>query len=212
MAIDSRNLFNEVLGIKTVTNAFLLDPKGILRWQHLHGFRIQRPEMAERLEKVLSRPLEEIEPSTDMVQESVDIEVLRAELASQPDNADFLFMLAEALSQEGRTEEAMDTYRRVIELRPTESAPYYALGSLLVSDNRTDEAVDVWKQALDKDPMNFTIRKQIWRVQHPERFYPTIDMDFQVDQVMREGFPDYSKLPVSIRTELERRLEEEAEY
>lgn len=202
IALDSRNLLNSVLGVKTVTNAFLLDEEGRLRWQHLHGFRVARPEMLAMAERVVEGDLEEFVASPGVVQESLEVESLRAELAERPDDSDYLIMLAEVLGREGRDEEALTTYRRVIELQPAESTAYYATGSLLLAAGRNDEALAAWRSGLEIDPMNFTLRKQIWMVQFPERFYPEIDMRFQVEQIKREGFPDLSKLPISIRREL----------
>ena len=203
MALDTRNVLNRVLGMRTVTNAFLLDEEGVLRWQHLHGFRVARPEMMQMVDRVVAGDLEEIYADPTVRQESLDVEVLRGELAAEPDNADYMFMLAEALCQEDETEEGKQLYRRVIELDPSNSAAGYALGSLLAEEGDKDGAVAVMRQALEIDPMNFTIRKQIWRLEHPEKFYPKIDMAFQVEQIKREGFPDLSKLPISIRRELE---------
>lgn len=202
MALDSRNLLNAVLGVKTVTNAFLLDEEGRLRWQHLHGFRVARPEMLAMVERVVEGDLEEFVANPGVVQESLEVESLRAELADRPDDPDYLLMLAEALGLEGRDEEALATYSRVIELRPTDSTAHYATGSLLIAAGRTDEAIAAWRSGLEIDPMNFTLRKQIWMVQFPEKFYPEIDMRFQVEQIKKEGFPDLSKLPISIRREL----------
>lgn len=202
MALDSRNLLNAVLGVKTVTNAFLLDEEGRLRWQHLHGFRVQRPEMLAMVERVVEGDLEEFVANPGVAQESLAVESIRAELADNPDDTGFLVMLGEALSQEGADDEALATYARVIELDPRNSTAHYARGSLLLALDRKDEAIDAWRAGLEIDPMNFTLRKQIWMVQFPERFYPTIDMAFQVEQIEREGFPDLSKLPISIRREL----------
>jgi tetratricopeptide (TPR) repeat protein len=207
MALDSRNLLNTILGVKTVTNAILLDEDGVLRWQHLHGFRVARPEMLAMAERVVDGDLEEFVANPGVSQESLEIESIRAELADRPDDPDYLVLLAEALSQEGRTDEAMDNYRRAVAMDPANSAAHYALGSLLVADGRTEEGIAAWRAALDVDPMNFTLRKQIWMVQFPEKFYPEIDMAFQVEQIKREGFPDWSKLPISIRRELEEGLE-----
>ncbi|MGH2856738.1 MAG: tetratricopeptide repeat protein [Solirubrobacteraceae bacterium] len=209
MALDSRNLLNTILGVKTVTNALLLDEDGILRWQHLHGFRVARPEMLAMAERVVAGDLEEFVANPGVVQETLEIESLREGLAEWPDDPDYLMLLAEALSQEGRTDEAMDTYRRVTEVSPAKSAAHYALGSLLAAEGRKDDAITAWRAALEVDPMNFTLRKQIWMLEYPERFYPKIDMAFQVQQIKKEGFPDYSKLPISIRRELEEDLDRE---
>jgi tetratricopeptide (TPR) repeat protein len=202
MALDSRNLLNAILGVKTVTNAFLLDEEGRLRWQHLHGFRVQRPEMLAMVERVVEGDLEEFVANPGVAQESLAIESIRAELADHPDDPGFLLMLAEALSQEGQDEEALETYGRILELEPNNSTAHYARGSLLLAAKRTEEAIEAWQAGLEIDPMNFTLRKQIWMVRYPERFYPEIDMRFQVEQIKREGFPDLSKLPISIRREL----------
>jgi tetratricopeptide (TPR) repeat protein len=209
MALDSRNLLNTILGVKTVTNALLLDEDGVLRWQHLHGFRVARPEMLAMAERVVDGDLEEFVSDPGVRQESLEIESILAELADRPDDPDYLVLLAEALSQEGRTDEAMQAYRRATEVDPGNSAAHYALGSLLVAEGRTDEGLAAWRAALEVDPMNFTLRKQIWMVEYPEKFYPEIDMAFQVEQIRKEGFPDWSKLPISIRRELEDHLERE---
>jgi hypothetical protein len=60
------------------------------------------------------------------------------------------------------------------------------LGRLLDETGRRDEAVAAWREALRLDPENLTIRKQIWSVEHPERFFPTIDWDWQKVQLKAE--------------------------
>lgn len=60
------------------------------------------------------------------------------------------------------------------------------LGAELKAAGKTAAAVAEWQQALRMDPDNFVLRKQIWALQHPERFYPTIDWDWQQEQLARE--------------------------
>ncbi len=60
------------------------------------------------------------------------------------------------------------------------------LGRLLDSLDRRDEAVREWQDALRLDPENLVIRKQIWVARYPEKFHPTIDWDWQRQQLMQE--------------------------
>ena len=82
---------------------------------------------------------------------------------------------------------------------PTQEAPYelgslaqelvatkLRLGRVLLDGGRMEEAVAAWREALRLDPENFTIRKQIWAVEHPEKFFPTIDFAWQQEQLAAE--------------------------
>lgn len=60
------------------------------------------------------------------------------------------------------------------------------LGRLLLDSGRTAEATAAWRDALRMDPENFTIRKQIWVAEHPEKFFPTIDLAWQQEQLATE--------------------------
>lgn len=60
------------------------------------------------------------------------------------------------------------------------------LGRLLSELGRKDEAIAVWTEALHRDPENLVIRKQIWSEKYPEKFHPTIDWDWQREQLKRE--------------------------
>jgi hypothetical protein len=55
-------------------------------------------------------------------------------------------------------------------------------------DNNPEDALRWWRRALELDPRNFTVRKQVWRAEHPERFYPTIDAEWQKEQLAREEY------------------------
>ncbi len=60
------------------------------------------------------------------------------------------------------------------------------LGSELLARGETKGALAEWQEALEMDPENFVIRKQIWAVRYPEKFYPTIEFDWQAEQLQRE--------------------------
>ncbi len=60
------------------------------------------------------------------------------------------------------------------------------LGNELLARGDREGAVAEWRKALDLDPESFVIRKQIWAVTRPEKFHPTIDWDWQQEQLRRE--------------------------
>ena len=48
----------------------------------------------------------------------------------------------------------------------------------------TEEALVEWKKGRDLEPDNWVIRKQIWAVEHPEKFYNgEVDYGWQRQQV-----------------------------
>ena len=51
---------------------------------------------------------------------------------------------------------------------------------------RTAEAIVRWRQELELDPGNYLIRKQIWAVESPDRFYDgAVDYDWQREQTAK---------------------------
>jgi hypothetical protein len=64
----------------------------------------------------------------------------------------------------------------------------FARGVELYEDGRRADALRVWREALALDPDNFVIRSQIWVLEHPERFYPAVDREWQELQLLKEGY------------------------
>lgn len=86
--------------------------------------------------------------------------------------------------------------RIINDLTPTERDLVDArlrLGQLLVAQGRRDDAVREWRAALRIDPENLVIRKQIWAALYPEKFFPTIDFDWQKGQLAREREDEVSE-------------------
>ncbi len=63
----------------------------------------------------------------------------------------------------------------------------YRLGALLQSRGESDDALVQFKRALDRDRGNWIIRKQIWAIEHPERFYEgPVDFAWQREKLAAE--------------------------
>jgi hypothetical protein len=65
---------------------------------------------------------------------------------------------------------------------------YVRLAALALKAGRRRDAADVLRRAREHDPDNWLVRKQLWAVEHPERFYDgPIDADWQRAQLAAEG-------------------------
>jgi hypothetical protein len=64
----------------------------------------------------------------------------------------------------------------------------FAEGVEAYSRGDVETALHRWRQALEFDADNFLIRSQIWAVEHPEHFYPSVDREWQQLQLIKEGY------------------------
>ena len=60
------------------------------------------------------------------------------------------------------------------------------LASEFLARGQQEEALDALDRALELDAGNYLIRKQRWTIRNPERFQPTIDWDWQKEELARE--------------------------
>ncbi len=66
----------------------------------------------------------------------------------------------------------------------TDSNELFRRGQAAYREGRVDEALALWKQGVVLDPDNYIVRKQIWAVENPERFYEgDVDYDWQREQM-----------------------------
>ena len=187
--VDSAGLLGRMFDFDVVPNGLFVDEQGVLRFIHIGGFDIRRPEVGPQVDALLSTDFSNAaQPPRLLSQEAADVEVLRVELVSDPDNAGLHFALGDALLRDGRLADAEAALRRAADLDVTDWSARFALGTAQYQQDRTEEALASWRAALALDPPNFTVRKQIWMVEHPEKFYPTIDFGWQKEQLEREGF------------------------
>lgn len=68
--------------------------------------------------------------------------------------------------------------------RLTEANLRFRLGQVLLAQGKKEEATAEWRKAWQLDPENWLIRKQVWAVEHPERFYEgEVDFAWQKEQI-----------------------------
>ena len=63
----------------------------------------------------------------------------------------------------------------------------FQLGRTLLEVGKKAEAMAEWRKALALDPKNWIIHKQIWAVEHPDKFYDgNVDFGWQKAQLEAE--------------------------
>ena len=68
-----------------------------------------------------------------------------------------------------------------------EAAARFQLGLVLLEGGKKKEAIAEWRKALALDPQNWIIHKQIWAVEHPDKFYKgSVDYGWQKTQLESE--------------------------
>ena len=186
--VDSAGVLGRLFDFDVVPNGIFLDERGIIRFAHIGGFDVRRPEIVQQVEALLASDFGAGKAPLLVRQEALDLELLRAEIAADPDNAALHFALGDTLLRAGRAQDAESCFTRAAKLDPTDWSAAFGLGTAFYQQGRIDEALTWWKAARALDPPNFTVRKQIWMVEHPERFYPTIDTAWQKEQLVLEGY------------------------
>ncbi len=185
---DPAGVLGRVFDFDVVPNGVFVDQEGIIRFVHIGGFDVRRADMADQVDALLSADFAGDQTPLLVHQEPLAVELLRSEIAAHPDDAGLHFALGDAMLNEGRAREAESSFVRAVQLDPDDWSAAFGLGTALYQQGDTVAALRWWKTARQLDPPNFTVRKQIWMVEHPERFYPTIDLDWQKEQLRREGY------------------------
>ncbi len=99
--------------------------------------------------------------------------------------------LAQLDADAGRGSSALARCETAARLQPKVAAVHFTWGQVLLRIERRNDALTHLKQARDLDPANWRIRKQIWAIEHPDKFYSGQSPDFawQKEEQAREKVP-----------------------
>ncbi len=82
--------------------------------------------------------------------------------------------------------EMKSSNQRVVKTN-AEASARFQLGLVLLEGGKKEEAMAEWRKALALDPNNWIIHKQIWAVEHPDKFYDgDVDYGWQKTQLATE--------------------------
>jgi tetratricopeptide (TPR) repeat protein len=175
--VDEGNILGELFGVNYVPLHYIIDEYGIYRMKERDPQKIA--EFLER-EKVDT----ELVVKADSTPFVYDIHKLKTIMEKHPKNAKAHLMLGDVFIQQGKYEEGIREYGKAIELDPGSAEGPFRIGRAMLRQGKKDEALAELKKAWKLDQDNWIIRKQIWALEYPERFYAgKVDYDWQKIQI-----------------------------
>jgi tetratricopeptide (TPR) repeat protein len=184
VAVDRADFFGRAFGLRAIPVSFLVDEIGIIR---LRGGG-PNPEFLAQIEQVLSEPLSAVRGKSPAGLAILPRRELEAKLAKDPNDWQARLALAR-LYDEGRDPAAaLEQLEAAAISHPGESSIHFLSGEILLRLDKKEAALSKLRQARDLDPENWRIRKQIWAIENPDKFYTGDSPDFgwQREELARE--------------------------
>ena len=184
VAVDASDIFGQAFGLKAIPVTFLVDEVGIVR---LRGDG-PSPALMEQIEAILKELQTSVRGQSPQLPAAATRADLEQRLAATPDDWNSRLALARIYDEEGQPARAVAQLEAATKLRRRDSRIAFAWGLVLLHQGEKDAALVKWKQARDLDPENWRIRKQIWAIEHPEKFYTgdSPDYEWQKEQLRQE--------------------------
>lgn len=182
--VDPLNAMSEAFGLDVIPNGFLIDENGILRYKKVGGFEVSGPDSIKAVEEFLARPRAAV-AQISLVDDKTQEDALVLRLADKSDGLARL-ELGKLRLRLNRPKDALVPLQQAVSLLPKSSDARFNLGSAHLAMGDKTKAIKLLKESLNMDRSNFLIRKQIWLIEHPEKFHPTIDWPWQREQLKKE--------------------------
>lgn len=189
-AIDRAQGLWEVYGFNVIPNGLFVDEQGILRYAKIGGFDIRNPEDAQAVEKLLAERANGEAVSSQVTPKfaAIDESLRQAEenWRRDPQNLEKLLTLAERRLEAKDYARAREDFEAALRRDPRSARALMGLATINLDQGERQKALAALKEAWALEPGNWIIRKQIWAIEHPDQFYPAINIDWQKEQIKKE--------------------------
>jgi tetratricopeptide (TPR) repeat protein len=184
VAVDAADVLGQAFGLKAIPDSIFVDEVGIVR---LKGGGPTK-ELRAQIEELLQEPVTKLRGTAPQLPAAVATADLERRVDADSNDWKARVALARAYAEAGRYEDAIAQLDAAARLKPAESSVPFVWGLALLQQGQKDAALAKLKQARDLDPENWRIRKQIWAIENPEKFYTgaSPDYDWQNEQLKKE--------------------------
>jgi len=179
--VDPANVLGRTLGFRIVPNQFFVDELGTFRG------RIKKSE----LEDLLAKPIQPVPPGLKQQLQAAapqpGLQSLIATAKNRPNDFDAQLAAGQAALKTAN-DAAVELLTAAVTLDRSSVEAWTTLAAAHLAVGDKPAAAKALRIALKLDPKNWLIHKQIWALEHPDRFYDgRVDFRWQREQLRREA-------------------------
>jgi tetratricopeptide (TPR) repeat protein len=184
VAVDTADVFGAAFGLKAIPVTFFVDEVGIVRLQGGGP----NATLLRDIEALLAEPVMSIRATQPQLPSARSRAELEHRIAKSPEDWRSRLALARLHVEERRYPDAAAQFEAAVKLQPRSAEIQFAWGLAFLHQGRKEKALTKMKLARDFDPENWRIRKQIWAIENPGKFYTAESPDYgwQKEQLDRE--------------------------
>ena len=94
--------------------------------------------------------------------------------------------IVEQWASEPGLDESLESSEADLGAEHYQAVEHFKKGQTLYRDGKVEDAMVEWRKGMALEPDNWIIRKQIWAVENPDKFYSgNVDFDWQKEQIAR---------------------------
>lgn len=180
--VDPANALGRTIGYTAVPNMFYVDGNGVFQG------KVTRDRLAELLHQPMTAPPAEL---PDRIRAAIPADTTKrlvAAAGAAPN--DFVAQLSagRSLLDAGEARQALPYLERAATLNAESTDVWMTLAAAHLAEGDKPAALVAMNRARSLDPKNWLIRKQIWALEHPDRFYDgPVDFAWQRQQLALEA-------------------------
>ena len=184
VAVDTADVLGRAFDLKAIPVSIFVDEVGIVRLRSGGPSK----ELRAQIEKLLREPATKLRGTEPQLPAAAALAELEREVAASANDWRARVALARTYAEASRFGDAIARLEAAAKLQPVESSVPFVWGLVLLQQGQKEAALIKLKQARDLDPDNWRIRKQIWAIENPEKFYTSEspDFDWQREQLKKE--------------------------
>lgn len=191
--VDPQNALGDALGFKVIPNGFFIDEAGTVVSSTVGGFEVKSPRTIKAVEEFLAQP--RATAINLHLSKPVTLEDLQLRVADAPHDADARLALGRELLRRDDAKAALAHLEAAAVGLPKSASAQFALATCRLANGQKVEAAADLKRALALDTANYVVRKQIWMLEHPDKFHPEIDWTWQREQLAKERKEEADRKP-----------------